>query len=133
MEALVAVGLASNILQFVDFSTKLVIKAAEARKSASGVPKDWEDALAAGEQLQQTLNRHKLSAGNHSLATLAVECKATCDELQKVFRRVQGKQGSSGLRVSLRSLTQKSKLDSLQSRIDIHRTQILTLLMAMLR
>ncbi|KAI1764310.1 hypothetical protein GGR53DRAFT_324147 [Hypoxylon sp. FL1150] len=95
MEALVAVGLASNVLQFVDFATKLVSKAGELQKDlASSDHKDY-DAIAA--HLQTLAEKVKDSARSvaQSSATVSPEEKALqpladgcCELANKLSRRL---------------------------------------------
>ncbi|KAI1780527.1 hypothetical protein F4818DRAFT_9308 [Hypoxylon cercidicola] len=80
MEALVAVGLASNVLQFVDFATKLVSKAKELRQDAvSSDHKDY-DAIAAH---LQVLAR-KVGTSAHSIA----QSSATASPEEKALQPV---------------------------------------------
>lgn len=134
MEALAVVGLTSNILQFIEFSFKLVRKTNEARGSASLVPKDLDDATAAGANLHRCLRGLKLPAeaddltpDEQSLITLAKDCRAVNVELNKLFEKVKGAAGSSSFAVSLRSVWHHDKLSSLEKRIESYRDQILSL------
>jgi hypothetical protein len=43
LDPLTAIGLAGNIVQFIDFSLTIVSKASEIRQSADGVPRENHD------------------------------------------------------------------------------------------
>ncbi|KAF6812297.1 hypothetical protein CMUS01_13088 [Colletotrichum musicola] len=140
MEALAALGLASNMLQFVEFSTKIVRGASNVYQSASGLLVELQDVAAITESLGLHMNKlapppavdHAQNAGNDPLVELANGCRKTCAELQQVMEKIRGKEPGSrrdSLRVAWRALRQKEKLEELEKRLDRYRSQILTQLL----
>lgn len=140
MEALAALGLASNILQFVEFSTKIVRGASNVYQSASGLPAELQDVAAITESLGLHMSKlapppavdHAQDAGNDALFELANGCRKTCAELRQVMEKIRGKEPGSrrdSLRVAWRALRQKEKLEELEKRLDRYRSQILSQLL----
>jgi hypothetical protein len=100
MEALAAVGLAGNILQFIDFSFNIISGINKVCSSASGMTPEYESlsilvdnftAVAQGlitDVPAKTENEMKLCA-------LAKNCYAFSEELQGILRRLKvGNPGS---------------------------------------
>lgn len=139
MEALAALGLASNILQFVEFSSKIVRGASTVYQSASGLPAELQDVAAITRSLGFHMNKlvppaidSTKSSGGDALIELANGCRKTCAELQQVMEKIRGKEPGSrrdSLRVAWRALRQKEKLEELERRINRYRSQILTQLL----
>ncbi|XXG97669.1 hypothetical protein Hte_003976 [Hypoxylon texense] len=82
MEALVAVGLASNVLQFVDFATQLVSKARELREDLTSSDHKDYDAIAAHLQVLAG----KVSASVHSIAQSSTASPE--EDIQKALQPV---------------------------------------------
>ena len=94
-----ALGLASNIVQFIDFASKLVSKSVKLYRSSSG--KSTEDTLE-----QVTHDLHKFSdrfaiqysssgAGvDKDIANVARACKLEAEKLSAVLAKVRTKHGS---------------------------------------
>ncbi|KAF4461191.1 Vegetative incompatibility HET-E-1 [Fusarium albosuccineum] len=112
MEPLSALSLAGNIIQFIEFSAKLVKKANEIKNSASGVTEEVEDAT-------------KISQSLHKL----------CQELQSHVQHIKGKgvlSKTGSLGVSWRTLTENGKLASMEQRLDRYRSEILSCILFMM-
>ncbi|KAL0943905.1 uncharacterized protein CTRU02_201792 [Colletotrichum truncatum] len=143
MESLAALGLASNIVQFIDFSSNLVRDAAKVYQSASGLPAELQDVAVVTESLESYMGRLSISqhnptpsASDKAFATLANNCRSTCAELQQLVEKVKGKEPRSrkdSFRVAWRALRQKGKLEELEKRLDRYRSQILSQLLFILK
>ncbi|KAH7367379.1 hypothetical protein B0T11DRAFT_53324 [Plectosphaerella cucumerina] len=132
MDPLTAVGLASNIIAFVDFSSKLVKVAAEVRRSTSGVTEDIGDALAITQSLESMLAGLQTPSvpataphEDEKLVLLAKNCSKTCVDLQELVKKMKGKPSSSGLGPAWRVWTNGGKLAAMESRLEKFRGQIM--------
>ncbi|KAH7146154.1 hypothetical protein EDB81DRAFT_947194 [Dactylonectria macrodidyma] len=135
MDPISALGLASNIIQFIDFSSRLIKTAAEIRRSASGTTGELEDVVAIGEDLQILLRglrtpRMPASAPEDAqrLAILANNCGSVCMELDALVKHIKRKgstPGARSFRAAWRVMKQSGKLTSLEKRLDSYRIQIL--------
>ncbi|KAF4986068.1 hypothetical protein FDECE_16146 [Fusarium decemcellulare] len=140
MEPLSSLSLAGNIVQFVEFSAKLVKKANEIKKSASGVTEELGDATTISQSLQSMLQGMQTPANPTSehdkqLVVLAQNCSKLCRELQIHVQHIKGKGVSSktgSLGVSWRILTESGKLASMEQRLDRYRSQILSYILFMM-
>ena len=97
-EVLAAVGLASNVLQFVDFATKLCAQIKEYASSASGLPKELSQQasqisalLALLKGLSQKPNGPKLEKD------VLRQCQIQAQELSDLLESLQGGRGQSRL------------------------------------
>ncbi|KAK2775626.1 hypothetical protein CKAH01_03512 [Colletotrichum kahawae] len=143
MDPLTAIGLASNILSFIDFSSNLVRDAAKIYQSASGLPEELEDVAIITGNLESHMGRlsppalsPSASPDDKALATLVGNCQKTCGELRQLVERIKGKGVGSrrdSFRVAWRSLRGKGKLEELEKRIEKYQTQILGQLLVRLR
>ncbi|KAH7145540.1 hypothetical protein B0J13DRAFT_607193 [Dactylonectria estremocensis] len=142
MDPISALSLASNIVQFIDFSSKLIKTAAEVRRSASGATGELDDVAAMGENLQLLLRglrtpRVPASAPEDAqrLAALASKCGSVCMELETLVKKIKRKgstSGAGGFRVAWRVMNQSGKLTSLEKRLDSYRSQILSHIVVMM-
>ncbi|KAK7985854.1 hypothetical protein PG988_003476 [Apiospora saccharicola] len=141
MEALVAVGLATNIITFVDFAAKLWKGAKEISEKGSISQLDWiQDGT---EELQQFIMELTKTAepptddANKQLGKLAKDCADTAEEMIKLLDKVkEGCQKSSGLykfRMLGRSLMKKGELESIQTRLNSYRSLILDQIVFIIR
>ncbi|KAH9241470.1 hypothetical protein K456DRAFT_46501, partial [Colletotrichum gloeosporioides 23] len=143
MEPLAALGLASNVLQFVEFSSNIVRDASKVYHSASGLPAELEDVAIITGSLESYMGRLSPPAllpsappDDKALATLVSNCQKTCGELNQLVERMEGKNPGSrkdSFRVAWKSLRGKGKLEELEKRLDRYRSQILSQLVHMLR
>ncbi|KAK8071551.1 hypothetical protein PG996_004899 [Apiospora saccharicola] len=132
MEALVAVGLATNIITFVDFAAKLWKGAKEISEKGSLSQLDW---IQHGtEELQRFIVELTKTAepptddANKQLGKLAKDCADTAEEMISLLDKVkEGCQKSSRLykfRMLGRSLMKKGELESIQTRLNSYRKDI---------
>ena len=143
MEALAAIGLASAIVQFVDFSSRLIAGAKEAYTSASGMTAASEDSDVLINNLKDLTGRLKvrttgnvLSAEDERLIALKRGCEKLSCELQEVLQKTRArKKGSklSSIKASLKAQSQREKLASLEKRLDSYRSEILGQILGMMR
>lgn len=143
MEPLAALGLASNVLQFVDFSSNLVRDAAKVYHSTSGLPAELEDVVIITDSLDSYMGRlsppalsPSAPADNKALIALVSSCQETCRDLKQLVENIKGKDPGSrrdSFRVAWRSLRSKGRLEELEKRLDRYRSQILSHLVYMLR
>ncbi|KAK6515877.1 hypothetical protein TWF281_004468 [Arthrobotrys megalospora] len=135
MEALVAIGLASNILGFVDFGRKLV---SDARKIYDSKSVDLDAEFIArnirqmAEELVAALDSESGSSGtgdegsrpnreNAVLKDLATECIKLSKELETRLEGLKPKSGGSkwqNLQQAVKAAWKKEELDTLQKRLE---------------
>lgn len=143
MDPLTALGLASNIVQFVDFSTNLIQNASKIYSSGSGIPDELEDIVHTTLSLQAFITKlptlsvpSSASDSDRALVALANSCQKTCAELQKLVGQIKGKNSGTrmhSLRVAWRSQRNKGKIESLERKLDRHRSQVLSQLLFLLK
>lgn len=114
-EALVAVGLASNILQFVDFTSQLCGRIHEITTTASGLPKELDQQAT---QLSQLLDLLKELAQHSKGQTfgddILKQCQAQAQELALVLKSFEGGAGKSrwkNAKVALKSLSHSQEIN----------------------
>ncbi len=130
MESLAAVGLAANIIQFVDFSGKLILKTAEIYKSGSGalvenvdIETATKDLTGLSAKLHDSIN----PAGDTVLRELCQSCDTVAKELLSALDRVKlhGKQQKwKSFRKALRSVWSKEDIMSLEQRLARFRDEL---------
>jgi hypothetical protein len=128
-----ALGLASNIVQFVDFGSKLISESRELYKSASGTTIESKDLRKATENLQQfcdklvvprqTASTATRFSKEESLRNLTISCKDTAFALLLALRELAAR-GShkkwQSIRVALKSVQKKSRSRSWQAHNPYH-------------
>ncbi|EUC31138.1 hypothetical protein COCCADRAFT_6931 [Bipolaris zeicola 26-R-13] len=139
MDPFTAVGLAGNVVQFVDFACKLFSEARELKTSMTGQS-------AAQLELQTTCNYlntftrqlstshfdanpQNLASGEKAIVDLAASCKSTADELLALLQKLQVKQYANhrsyqSFLQAVRGVWKKSKIEELQRRLDSHRRDL---------
>ncbi|KAK8123226.1 hypothetical protein PG984_011896 [Apiospora sp. TS-2023a] len=142
MEALAAIGLATNIITFVEFAATLLKGAKElsSRGSLSELDRIQDGTIG----LQRFIAQLAAPSGVPATGTtkeldkLAAECAALADEMMKVLKKITNIKGQSSsridhLRISWRALLKKGNLESIQNRIDACRGSILEQIAFMIR
>ncbi|OQE39864.1 hypothetical protein PENCOP_c006G02529 [Penicillium coprophilum] len=142
MDPLTALGLASNVVQFVQFASDLVNTAREVRRSSSGCTdsiltldtlygelNDFNSELLSGrDNASSYLNGpgSKSDKNTTSLRTLSLLCQSDCEKLLHVVRDLKVQDGSRGrwqsFRTALKSLWKKEDIEELEGRLQ--RTQM---------
>lgn len=130
MEALVAVGLASNILQFVDFAKSIVSDAKKFYENASGAKDEYQDAegyaqrvqrLAAQVAMPQAPYGGGISVEEKELKELGERCSQIANELLEATRGVTAtshKDWVQSARKAVKASLSSSQIKSLQGRLD---------------
>lgn len=143
MDPLTALGLASAILQIVDFSSKLVSGAVEAYSSASGTTVEFEDSERVTESLKDLTRQLNvrttgapLSAEDRRILEMKQGCQDLSRDIQDIVKSTKSKQPGSkraSFLVSWKTLKHRGKLKMLEQRLDRYRSQIRDYLLATMR
>ena len=122
MEALAAISLAGNILQFLNFTADAISKSRQIYTSVSGTLKEHDDLESLTTDLKGLSGRLQTSVGlvDSILEQLCSSCSEVADDLLKALEclGVKGKQTrSQSLRKALKALWGKEKLKNLEERL----------------
>lgn len=129
LEALAAIGLTANILQFVEVSARVLAKSKQIYASSDGTSGDALNVAAVASQLQASTDRLKDSicppetttvwtAADASLEKLRIQCCHVNQELQSVLRKlaVEGKATKwKSFKKALSHEWENGKLEAIQS------------------
>jgi hypothetical protein len=139
MEPLSAIGLAGNIIQFVDFGTKFVSVAAEIYKSSTGSLQENEELALIVRDLEQqssTISSALETSGDPLIGQLLASCKTIASELAVILGRVKQPDNdhniAASLRGSFRALRSARKIKELERRLDRIRAEICARLLVLL-
>ncbi|KAH6971068.1 hypothetical protein BKA56DRAFT_661025 [Ilyonectria sp. MPI-CAGE-AT-0026] len=146
MDPLTSLGLAANLLQFVEFATKLVGKASDIHKSAEGIlPENSElwDITTRLQGLTQAINRrsegplsNQNGAETRALQEVCDECNKVALELNARFSKLATNGRMSrfkSYRQALKSVWNKEAIDALFKRLERFRGEINTYLLSAIR
>lgn len=132
LEALAAIGLASSIVQFVDFTARLFAKTNELSRSLDGTDKESLDLKSTaevlsriGEGLATTFDTG--SQDETDLLLLADGCKGVVDELLTVLEKLRNHSNRNrwqNFRQALRYMWAQDKLETMSRRVEQYRQQI---------
>ena len=135
MEALAAVGLAGNIVQFIDFSCKLFEQSTSIYRSRAGTATGAQSLESVTDDLQSlTTNLTKGVQHNGAqnsqtaLHKLAKECEDAATEMLSTLHGLQAKQpGSkwSSFRAALLTTWKQPSIDSMERKLDSYRSQLI--------
>ena len=135
MEALAAVGLAGNIVQFVDFSCKLFEQSASIYHSRAGTSTGarslesvTEDLRSLTTTLTKSTRQSGAQNGQQSLYKLAKECEDAATELLSTLHSLQAKKpGSkwSSFRAALATNWNQTRIDAMERKLDSYRYQLI--------
>lgn len=147
MEALAAVGLVGNIVQFVDFTCKLFDQASSTYQSHTGSSEATRGLELVAEKLQDLSANLSRKRHNHiqcqssaynqdltSLKELAQDCQATATELLLALRVLKAKNPESkwsSFRSALATTWKQSRIDALEKRLSTYRSQLILQLQKM--
>ena len=145
MDPLSALGVASNVIQVVDFSIRLVSKGVEFYKDGS--PAENVDAEEITQslkglngKLQRSIQDSKcggpLSEEDESLMGLCANCERVANELLRRFDQIKvtGKHRKwKSARQALKSVTNKNDLELLARRLGMYRSEINVIVTVSLR
>jgi len=123
MEALVAIGLVGNIIQFVDFSGKLITKSIELYHSYDGALAENVDIETATKHLTVLVKKLKDDAiitGDGALQNLSLACQKAAIDLLVALDKVKVKnrqQKWESIRKALRSVWSNEEIRELEQRL----------------
>lgn len=150
MEALAAVGLASSIVQFVDFATKIISKGYQYQKSVDGVLDENVELQAIADNLDQlskglitskektspSARRKKNSKENEALKAVAIECQKIAKDLSTAVDRLKitGKRTKwKSFRQALKSQWKKEKIEATMRRLRLAREDLIVHLLVVMK
>ena len=128
MEPLTALGVASNVAQFVDFTWKLVTEVRTIHRSATGTSDDvllLDSILADIEELNGRFEHAPCHTGN--LAKLVAQCQKVASELGTVIRTLKADKKNStwsSFRTALNQVLRKGQLESMTGKLGKIQSQI---------
>ena len=123
MEALAAIGLVGNIVQFVDFSGKLIAESTKLYHSYDGALAENVDIETATKHLAVLIKKLKDDAiivGDGALQNLSLLCQNAAIDLLVALDKVKVKnrqQRWSSIRKALRSVWSKEEIRELEQRL----------------
>jgi hypothetical protein len=120
MDAFTALGLASNIVQFVDFSWKLVAESRAIYKSSEGASHENLTLIAIANNVAALSNAIEVSTDDSQLEKLAKECKTIGKELSDALDelRANGKRTMwTSFSIALKEIWKKGKVDRIYNRL----------------
>jgi len=113
-EVLAALGLASNVLQFVDYTSKLCAQITEYASSASGLPKELSQLAVQLSALLALLKRlSQQPNGPKFEKDLLEQCQIRAQKLSALLESLQGGRGQSHWRtavVAFKSLKREEQI-----------------------
>ena len=142
-EAIASLGLAANIIQFVDFATRVTDKFYDFYQSGSGAAENGpdletinSDLLVVLEELRKTTSTTKISP--QGLAKLAQECQKTASQLNKLIlplltARFQNLGKRAALKAAFKAIWRENEIESLQEKLNSFRSQLTLHLLVSLR
>lgn len=143
MDPMSALGLAANIVAFVDFGLKVVKSATEVYRPAEGTTEDVQDTAIITNNLQSLMNRLRTPAipvstpeDFEKLVILAKNCSKICSELQDLIQSVSTSRAGSkaeSLRIAWKTVLKKGKLQALETRLEKYRSQVLNHIVVLIR
>lgn len=132
MDALAGIGLASSIISFVDFGSKLLSKAREIAISADGALSENLDLELVTEDLRNLSDNLRDGSGLRSLSEqklvhLRRGCVEVADQLIDALDRLKIKQDKTpfkSFQQAIKILWKKEKLEELTQRLSLYRQQL---------
>lgn len=143
MDPFTAIGLAGNILTFIDIGLRLVNQTKGIYDSASNSTAENDSLSVMATRFNTTMidMQSKIPSGNLSkdekaLKELVGECSSISDELQKLLGALKAKKSNSmrsSMKAALRDWSKKKEKDDLIKRLESSRQQLDLLLSSMTR
>jgi hypothetical protein len=144
MESLTALGLAANIVQFVDFSTRLLAEASEVYHAATGLPKEHVELQDVADNLNSMVerlviptNRGPSSSAQAEISKIALSAMEVAGDLIRTVEKLKVSDGSKNkwrsFRQALSTLWIKDKIESSQKRLGAIRDQLSSQVLAYVR
>lgn len=141
LDPFTTIGLAANIVQFVDYGSKLISSTNEIHKSSTGSSANHvylegvaTRLLELGRVLEQP-NLTPTTGDENSLDKLKEECNRDAQALLNLIKALRAKKDSkwSSFRKALRSTWEKKEIDRIETRLKNHRSEIAAQVVAMLK
>lgn len=143
MDPLTAIGLAGNIINFIEFSFKVIAGGHSIANSVSGMTPEnasldviLDDLKAVTKGLLIEIPDLAGSDNEKELARLATSCYHLSKELSEILAPLRLSEGRSkwqGMKVKWRSLRKEKEIESIERRLNDFQSQILVRLHLMLR
>jgi hypothetical protein len=141
LDPLTAIGLASAIVQFVDFSSKLVSETKELYHSTQNeelqaVTQDLRELCTKLSSAQGRAASVEPSTDELALLELSGSCKAVADELVAVLEKLRVKsvhEKWGSFKIALKGAMKKEKIESIRARLDRIQSQLQIRLTGILR
>lgn len=131
LEALAAIGLAANVIQFASFSSTLISGTYQAYHSASGLPEEYVDLDRICSSIVELRDKITQSAANEpKVKELVDHSVGIAQELLDATKQLRPQHGGaerkrwSNFRKALKSVWEKSHIVQLQSRLQSLRDQL---------
>jgi hypothetical protein len=130
METLAIIGLVGNIVQFVDFSGKLISKSTELYRCSEGALAEHLDIEMATNHLvllNSKLKEAATSTGDGALESLCISCGAAADNLLATLDKVKVRDKQhkwKSIRKALRSVWSKEEIEDLERRLATFREEL---------
>jgi len=131
LEPLATIGLVSSIVQFVDFSSKILSNTKKFYRSADGTLEENNNAEHVTKRLVELSTSLQTSAsssnGSEALQKLCKECNEVAEELFEALEKLKV-DGANGkwkcVRKALKSVCCKEKIDGIQNRLASFREEM---------
>jgi hypothetical protein len=142
MDPLSALSLASSVIQFVDFTSKLISDSFEVCSSISGTTSETADLSTIITDLGIVTRRLSVHSGKPgsddeiALSDLVSKCRRLSDDLLKVLNKLKSKNPQSkweSVRVIWASMQKREQVASMEKRVNSYRNEILLRINAMMR
>jgi hypothetical protein len=146
LDPLTAIGLASAIVQFVDFSSRLVSETKELYHSTEGNSTQNEELHAVTEDLRELCKTLSSVQGRApgvepstdelALLELSGSCNFVADELIAVLEKLRVKSAHEkwgSFKIALKGAMKKEKIESIRARLDRIQSQLQIRLTSILR
>jgi hypothetical protein len=141
MDPVTALNLASSILSFVDYATKIVIGTYEVYKSVSGTTEEnahIDTVIGDLREATYDLDSNLVGKTKHekALKELASKCETLSDELSRLLKKlaVSGDHSTwKSLKVKIKSMRKEKEVAGMEKRLGEYRSEILLRLTLILK
>ncbi|KAL2074233.1 hypothetical protein VTL71DRAFT_8011 [Oculimacula yallundae] len=129
MEALAALGVAAAVVQFVDYSTRLISKGQQLYHSTNGALAENIEIGEASERLKGLTEPLQAVQGDEAVATICKACVVVSDELVAYLSNLKVPSGHprrrwKSFRQAIKSVSSKDKIKELKQRLDSLRGEL---------
>ncbi|KAF2807226.1 uncharacterized protein BDZ99DRAFT_337271, partial [Mytilinidion resinicola] len=135
MESLAVLGLAANIIQFVDFTSKLFSQSTAIYRSINGVSEETQEMITIATGLQTLCARLTSTPSTNSagypmddeLKSLAQQCKAAGDQLVAALHSLKATgthRKWASFTTALASVWKQSKIEAMKKKLETYKSQL---------